>query len=215
MTALDSGDVGRRVAHRRKELGMSRATLAARAGMSTEFVAYVETSPAELSTATMQRLAAALETTSGTLLGASVDRPPGRGHGTARPTLTELSPEVCWELIASGGVGRLAAATDEGPVVLPVNFVVDDRTIVFRTASDSSLAALPVGLDVGFEVDRIDDALREGWSVLVLGGIERVAPDDAATLRRTNDPDPWAGGSRPVLLRIRPRRVTGRRIYAR
>lgn len=73
----DPGDVGRRVLHRRNELGMTRADLAERSGIPVEFVEYVETRPADLGASTLWRLAAALETNPRILLGA------GRNHQLA------------------------------------------------------------------------------------------------------------------------------------
>ncbi len=213
MTATNPGDVGRRVARRRRELGITRSELAERAGMAVEFVEYVESQPSELGSASLDRLAAALDTTPGELLGGGVDRPPGRPGSGARPTLRELSPRECWDLVAHGGVGRIATTTDEGPIVLPVNFVVDGDTLVIRTSAYGVLGRLDRAAELAFEVDRLDEAMREGWSVLFVGDMVRIEdPEEVATLWRDRDPGPWAGGVRNLFLRIQPRRVTGRRI---
>ena len=52
--------------------------------------------------------------------------------------------------------------------MLPVNFAVTGKTIIFRTAPDT-LLALYADAPVSFEVDRLDEALHQGWSVLVHG----------------------------------------------
>ncbi|WP_175609365.1 helix-turn-helix domain-containing protein, partial [Streptacidiphilus griseoplanus] len=57
------GDVGRRVAHRRTALGLSREELAARTGMAAEYLRYVEEHPAQLEPDAITRLAGALQTT--------------------------------------------------------------------------------------------------------------------------------------------------------
>ena len=79
MARINPGDLGRRVARRRQELGLTQADVAERADMAPEFVAYLEPQPSELGDAPLNRLANALQTTSTHLLGGGQDRPPGRG----------------------------------------------------------------------------------------------------------------------------------------
>ncbi|HYJ68825.1 MAG TPA: universal stress protein [Nocardioidaceae bacterium] len=192
----DTGDIGRRVARRRAELGMSRGELADRAGVAIEFVEYVETQPAELATSSLDRLAAALDLNPRTLLGAGYDRPPGGRASQARPVARELSPRECRALIRSGGVGRIAASTDDGLVVLPVNFTVDDSGVIVRTTAYGVLGRLDRAAEVAFEVDRIDDAMRQGWSVLMVGEIEPIDdPAEMARLQQTADLTPGSAES--------------------
>lgn len=137
------------------------------------------------------------------------------GHGSAglHARVRELSRPECWDLVAPGGVGRVGTTVDEGPVILPVNYMVDDGTVVIRTTAYGLLGRLGPASEVAFEVDRLDEAMRQGWSVLFVGGMERVDdPAEVAMLWRDRDPDPWVGGVRTLFLRIRPRRVTGRRV---
>ncbi len=63
------GDLGRRVAARRQELGLSRAQLASRAGMAASYIAYLEQHPANVGNGSLMRLANALATTPEALLG--------------------------------------------------------------------------------------------------------------------------------------------------
>lgn len=207
----DPGDVGRRVVRRRYELGMTQADLAERAGMPVEFIAYVETQPAELGTSTLRHLAIALETTPRTLLGAGRNHPPSWTGIARQPRLRELTPQECWDLIAPGGVGRVAAMTEDGLVVLPMNFTVDAHSILIRTSSQGVLGRLDDATENAFEVDRVDGAVGEGWSVLLVGGIQRV--DGVPSPGEIEGPQPWIGVN-DLLLQIRPRRITGRRIEA-
>ena len=64
------GDLGRRVAARRKRLGWSRQQLAAKAGLSVAYLTYIETHPAVVTMACLVGLADALGTTVAALLGA-------------------------------------------------------------------------------------------------------------------------------------------------
>ena len=121
--------------------------------------------------------------------------------------LEELDEETCWRLVASVPVGRIAWNETGGPMVLPVNHVVADGTVVVRTGAWSGLERHVDDSDVAYEVDEVDEATRAGWSVLVRG-LAEVSYDDDAGAR----PEPWAGGARPVTVRVHPRSISGRRL---
>lgn len=208
-----AGDIGRRVALRRQELGLSREEVAERAGVAPTYLRYVEEQPfASPGPAFLLRVAEALGTSVQRLRGGEAGLPPGLGEAADSPRLTELDGGACRELLSDHGIGRLAVTTDEGPAVVPVNYAVVDGAVVFRTAPGAT-PALAVGRRVAFEVDRFDEALSEGWSVLVVGTASSVT--DPEDLRGMPDPArtaPWAGGERLLWVRIAPERVTGRRI---
>ncbi|SRR6266508_520035 len=208
----DSGDVGRRVAWRRRKLGLTPAQVAERAGIATSFVELLEHQPVTVTSSAVMRLAAALLTTPEKLLGGDMELPDGQGRAAPHQTLEPLADAECLRLIAPGGVGRVGYDTDSGPEVLPVNYVLDDdqRGVIFRTHAGGVLAR-QIGQRVGFEVDRIDEALRAGWSVLVSGRIRQLALP-AARLQETIDVTPWAGGVRDTYLKIEIERISGRRI---
>lgn len=211
----DPGDLSKRIARRRTELRLSRAQLAARAGMSVRYVEYVERYPARPGGAALRRLAAALRTTPAALLGAGAQAPPGYGRLPGPPVITKLMPAECYRLIAPGGVGRIAFGTSFGPVVLPVNFAVVAGTIVIRTGEGTMIDG-HADEQVAFEVDHIDEALSQGWSVLVRGRSRRVAhPAELQLMRREAEIWPWPGGDRDVYVRIIPDKITGRRIESR
>src|SRR5208282_4427432 len=128
----DPGDLSKRIAQRRAELGLSTAQVAARAGMSLRYLEYVERYPARPDPTALRQLAAALQTTPAVLLGAGGQGPPGYGRLDGPPVVTKLLPAECWRLIAAGGIGRIAFCTTSGPAVLPVNFAAVAGTIVVR-----------------------------------------------------------------------------------
>lgn len=145
--------------------------------------------------------------------GDAVTEAPG-GGAAADEWVRALGLDATWRLVAAEPVGRVGFVLGGRPVVLPVNHVVDDRTIVFRTDRTSSLGTLAVGQPVTFEVDAIAADRKTGWSVLISGDVERV--DDRSRRRLATDgPDPWAPGDRDVWIRIVPRSVTGREIGRR
>ncbi|MEU1891210.1 DUF1918 domain-containing protein [Streptomyces pristinaespiralis] len=207
------GDIGRRLAVERRRRGLSREETARRARISPGYLAYLEEQPADPTVATLLSLADALGTTATALRGAGVDLPPGQGHALLHPQLRDLSPEECRRLLSSHGVGRIAVSTPDGhPAVVPVNYEVMEDAIVFRTAPDSVPAAA-VGTEVAFEVDHVDEAMSQGWSVLAVGPANVVTePDAVRGLAQRAHTEPWAGGAREMWVSIRPTRLTGRRI---
>jgi len=208
----DPGDLSKRVARRRAELHLSKAQVAARAGMSLRYLEYVERYPARPDPTALRQLAAALQTTSAVLLGGGGQTPPGYGRLGGPPVVTTLLPAECRRLIGAGGIGRIAFGTTSGPAVLPVNFAVVAGTIVVRTGEGTAVDG-HADERVAFEVDYIDDALSQGWSVLVRGQAHRVV--QAAELEIVRHDAviwPWPGGDRDVYVRIIPDTITGRRI---
>ncbi|MFG2309207.1 helix-turn-helix domain-containing protein [Streptomyces sp. NPDC048566] len=209
------GDLGRRIAARRVELGLTRGETAARAGMATGYLRHLEQHPgAAPSRGALLALADALHTTVKELTGGYADLPPGPGQASWAPKFTELTRTECGDLLATHGVGRLAVSADGEPLIVPVNYTVVDGTIVFRTAR-GAVPSLASGSRVAFEVDRIDDVFSEGWSVLVRGRARTVTePDEVRRLMDAAHSAPWAGGRRNLWMRIEPYAVTGRRITA-
>ncbi|MFE4580144.1 pyridoxamine 5'-phosphate oxidase family protein [Streptomyces chartreusis] len=211
--APNPGDVGRRVAVERRRHGLSRGEAARRARMSPDYLAYLEEHPADPTVATLIRLADALGTTVTALRGAGIDTPPGQGHALLHPHLRDLTPEECRALLSTHGVGRIAVTTPDGrPAIIPVNYEIVDDDIVFRT-TPASVVAAAVGTDTAFEVDHMDDASSQGWSVLAVGPASAVT--ETAAVRRLVQhahTAPWAGGKREMWVAIRPVRLTGRRI---
>jgi transcriptional regulator with XRE-family HTH domain len=212
-----TGDIGRRIAQRREELGLTREEAAARAGAAPGYLRYVEENPeATPEVNFLLRLAEALEISLGRLHGGDADLPPGTGRAGRHPELLELGPEECWDRLSTHGVGRIAVSRPDGsPAIAPVNYTVVDRAITFRTASGAT-PALAVGTETAFEVDHIDEALSQGWSVLVTGHADSVTDPD--TVRRLADAahtEPWAGGERELWVHVEAERLTGRRILVR
>jgi nitroimidazol reductase NimA-like FMN-containing flavoprotein (pyridoxamine 5'-phosphate oxidase superfamily) len=142
---------------------------------------------------------------------------PGRESSAPRRAAREhalrtLSPTECFFLLEPGGIGRVGFASADGIMMLPVNFAVTGKTIIFRTAPDT-LLALYANAQVSFEADRLDEALHEGWSVLVHGHAHKVTDEhEVKHLEDRTHLEPWAPGARDVYVRITPTRISGRRI---
>ncbi|MFF7726852.1 helix-turn-helix domain-containing protein [Streptomyces sp. NPDC008001] len=209
---LDS--VAGRISLRRGQLGLSQEDVAARAGMSLPYLHRLEGLGTDFDPGALMRLAAALEMPYEELLEGRSDAPPGRRAAGAHPVLMELPEDECWSRLGSHGIGRLALSAESGPLVLPVNFLVDARTIVYRTGTDGPAAAA-AGTRLAFEADHIDERHSQGWSVLVRGTADRVT-DPAAVRGLSERPgaQPWAGGRRDLWIRIVPGLVSGRTVRA-
>ena len=96
--------------------------------------------------------------------------------------------------------------------MLPVNYAVAAKAIVFRTAPDTLLAARANG-PVSFEADHFDEASHEGWSVLVQGHAHQVADEHRVRgLEHGTCLEPWAPGARDVWVRITPVHISGRHV---
>jgi nitroimidazol reductase NimA-like FMN-containing flavoprotein (pyridoxamine 5'-phosphate oxidase superfamily) len=99
--------------------------------------------------------------------------------------------------------------------VFPVNFAVVAGTIVIRTGEGTAIDG-HAGEQVAFEVDHVDEALSQGWSVLVRGRAHCVTnPAELQIVRRDASIWPWPGGDRDVYVRVMPDAITGRRIESR
>ena len=135
-----------------------------------------------------------------------------------QPVTERLDEAECLRLISPGGVGRIAYVSRYGPVVVPVNYQLYEGTIVFRTDQDSPMDEdLRTGITdaeykVAFEIDEIDVAAREGWSVLLQGPAHHVDSEAERSLVIQAAVQPWPGGEKGLFLRIVPTRITGRRI---
>ncbi|GHH72660.1 hypothetical protein GCM10018793_10040 [Streptomyces sulfonofaciens] len=206
------GDIGRRVVARREELGLSREDVAARSGSAPGYIQYMEEHTSTPGMGFLLRLADALETTVEELTGGTTDLPSGLGRAARHARLADLSPAQCRELLGTHGVGRVAVTTGSGPAIFPVNYLVTDGDLAFRTGPEAP-PAHAAGSDTAFEVDHIDDALSRGWSVLVVGAARAVTDDE--TVRSLDEKaysTPWAGGDRHLWVVLTPHRLTGRRI---
>jgi nitroimidazol reductase NimA-like FMN-containing flavoprotein (pyridoxamine 5'-phosphate oxidase superfamily)/DNA-binding XRE family transcriptional regulator len=210
------GDLGRRIGERRRSLGLSEQDLAERAGIDPQYLVTLEHSPSpHPSPSALRRLAVALSTTVDAITGGGALRPPGGARPPGPADLEPLDPDDCRALVAAGGVGRFVFPTDSGPVALPVNFCVLDGDVVFRTASGTSIARGVAEGSVSFEVDRMDDALAEGWSVLVTGRARFVADPEELERVAALGIAPWAGEDRDLYVRLEVEQVSGRAVRRR
>ncbi len=119
-----------------------------------------------------------------------------------------LSTEECWELIRAKEFGRLGFHLAEQVHIAPVNYAVDEDTLLFRTAEGSKLLAVVMNPDVAFEVD--DYTEESAWSVIVRGTARKLDEDEEH--RAENVPlRPWVPTLKYNVVEIAPIEISGRR----
>ena len=95
---------------------------------------------------------------------------------SAESALEILGEEESWHLLASADLARLAVSIDDGVDIFPINYVVADRVIFFRTAPGSKLMDLTAHPIVALETDGTHN--RRRWSVVVKGSAVRLGSDE-------------------------------------
>jgi uncharacterized protein len=127
-----------------------------------------------------------------------------------RARVEELAEAECLQLLGTKQVGRVAYSDPDGPVVMPVNYVLQDGMVLFRVAPYSRLADRLRDGAASFQVDQVDEEARTGWSVLVRGHAARAnsweLPD------ADSRPTPWAAGGRNLHVRLSPHHISGVRL---
>ena len=123
-----------------------------------------------------------------------------------------LGQGECLRLLAGGSLGRVGTVARGLPVILPVNYVALDRTILFFTRRGGDLETATATGNVAFEIDGTDIVYHEGWSVLVIGRCVHVADPVELDQVRVSRLSSWAGRDRDLLVRISVDEISGRRI---
>ncbi len=129
----------------------------------------------------------------------------------------ELSEGECLELLGVHSVGRIAVVRDVSqPLIFPVNYILEGRTVAFRTDPGTKLTWAKLG-HVAFEIDSIDPLYQKGWSVLVQGIGKEItdALDSWSERILARSIAPWAGGAKDHWIAITSPIFTGRRIVHR
>jgi len=128
--------------------------------------------------------------------------------------LVELTRSECLRLLADGVVGRVVFTDHALPTVQPVNYLLDDEEIIFRTRNGSKLAAATRNAVVAFQLDAFDLTTRTGWTVLGVGEAYEVVDPARLTELADLQSDPWVREHDAHTLSIPLTIITGRRITA-
>ena len=122
--------------------------------------------------------------------------------------VTVLSEDESWGRLGGVALGRLVTTFAGEPEIFPVNFVVQHRTVLFRTAEGTKLFSAVASGTVVFEAD--DHNVAEGWSVIVRGRARVLRTDaDIAEAERAQLL-PWTATLKIHYVRLTPSDITGR-----
>jgi len=143
-------------------------------------------------------------------------------HGTwsSRPLPTDGTDEhglglideaTCVRLLSHGHIGRLGLSVGSLPVVLPVNYLLHDHTIVFRSEDGDKTRAAELGSVACLEIDHFDLFEHSGWSVLATGRLS-IAPTDRAAAYDRLPVVPWAPQQSSRFVELSVELVSGRSI---
>lgn len=124
-----------------------------------------------------------------------------------------LDQNTCTRLLGEARFGRLAYVRHGHPELVVLNHISAGDVIAFRVQEDSRLAdaVSQEPRPVVFEVDRAFESGGVGWSVIAHGLLGREG-DPERWAQVVDLLRPWAGGEREVVLTLRIRNLSGRRV---
>ena len=123
--------------------------------------------------------------------------------------VTVLDEGEAWRLLADVRLGRLVTYFGGQLEIFPVNFVVDDRTVLFRTAEGTKLFTTVMSDQVLFEADEHTD--EGGWSVIVRGVAHILNTADEIHAADRAGLIPWVATEKLRYVRITPTQLSARR----
>jgi uncharacterized protein len=127
--------------------------------------------------------------------------------------LTTIERDECVALLSGAPWVRLAFVVDGAPEVLPINVLVRDDAIYFRTATGSKLGSAAADGPVAVQADGGEERTRIGWSVVAHGHASIVVDRDVEEELFALPFEPWAlPDDREFWVRITVETVSGRRI---
>ena len=119
-----------------------------------------------------------------------------------------LDEDECWRLLAESNLGRFAVRVGDGVDVFPINYLIRDHDLFFRSAPGSKLIDLTREPQVAFEID--GQHARHVWSVVVHGTAHRLGTDHEIEESGIQSLQTAHPSEKHNYVRIRPESVSGR-----
>jgi uncharacterized protein len=119
-----------------------------------------------------------------------------------------LDLDECWRQLETYDVGRFAVQKGSGVDVFPVNYLVHDKAVYFRSAPGSKLIDLTRSPEVAFEID--GQLAHHMWSVIIHGVATRLGSDVEILAAGIHNLRTWYPNDKFNYVRITPSRITGR-----
>ncbi len=127
--------------------------------------------------------------------------------------LEVLDADECHRLLATAPFVRLGFVTVKGPTILPVNHLLVDGELYFRTETGSKLATAAAEGPVAVQADGVDPAHHLGWSVVAHGHTSIVTDQALVERLMAFDFTPWTTPDAKLFwVRVRFEDISGRRI---
>lgn len=127
----------------------------------------------------------------------------------ANDPVTVLDEREAWNLLSSIPLGRLVTYFGAQLEIFPVNYVVQNGTVLFRTAEGTKLFTTVMNEKVLFEAD--DHTADEGWSVIVRGTARML--NSAEEIREAEQAGlmPWVPTEKLRFVRVTATEISARR----
>jgi nitroimidazol reductase NimA-like FMN-containing flavoprotein (pyridoxamine 5'-phosphate oxidase superfamily) len=119
-----------------------------------------------------------------------------------------LHPEESWEFLRGHEFGRLAYHLAGEVHLVPINYTVDGKRLLFMTSEGNKLLGVTMNTDVAFEVDEVED--EHATSVVVRGRAHQLEGQERHVVERL-PLRPWVDYPKSAVVAIRVDEVTGRR----
>lgn len=123
--------------------------------------------------------------------------------------VTVVGDDEAWKLMSSITLGRLVTYFGGQLEIFPVNFAVQNRTLLFRTAEGTKLFTTVMNDKVLFEVDA--HSATDGWSVVVRGTAHVLSTAEEIHEAEQVGLLPWVPTAKLRFVRVTPSEISARR----
>lgn len=127
--------------------------------------------------------------------------------------IQNLSDEESLELLATKTFGRLVVRRNDDMDLFPLNYLVHEGEIYFRTAEGSKLFSLTLNNDVLFEADNVDGDSQEAWSVVVKGTARTLSSNAEIEAADQLPLKPWLPTLKYNYVVVSPNEISGRKFH--
>ena len=127
--------------------------------------------------------------------------------------IQNLSGEESLELLATKTFGRLVVRRNDDMDLFPLNYLVHEGEIYFRTAEGSKLFSLTLNNDVLFEADNVDADSQEAWSVVVKGTARTLSSNAEIEAADQLPLKPWLPTLKYNYVVVSPNEISGRKFH--
>jgi nitroimidazol reductase NimA-like FMN-containing flavoprotein (pyridoxamine 5'-phosphate oxidase superfamily) len=132
---------------------------------------------------------------------------------SGRARITEMGRAECLKHLEFGSfLGRLGYVAGGVPMIIPVNYLATDDSIVFCSASGTKLEQLATAGTIAFEVDESRPLEHSGWSVLVHGTVSEITDQDELEQLRRGQLRSWAVDPTAHWMRVSIDSISGRTV---